>query len=567
MRRAFALSLIALLLPISGCLTDSSDDGDEPPTNPSQWEPLTEDQYGPGEFTTYRLESFDGTMLHVDVQFPDGDGPWPLIIEYTPYTDMGTSNANAFRLDNEEPFDEDVWLSGTASRYVPKGYAVATAHVRGTGESEGCLTVGGPEEGLDGVEIVEQLAAMEWSTGKVAMTGASYVGTTPMETAIHNPPHLTTIVPVAAVTDWYRYYYENGIHRISDDLPPGSDFTDPVFWNGLGTLPGWRTGTVEPTETACTIDFTANYWGNDDRTDFWQDRDHGTKAHEAQAPMLFTHGWDDPNVPTSMIPKWWYEYGGEKRAWLGQHGHSYSNSEHYRDYEHRWFDHYLLGRDNGVLELPTAIIQTSNGTYRAEDAWPPMDATNTTWWLGPDGLTDTAPTDATASWTDYGPGAPEDAPNSELIFATAPFNQDMVMVGEPVMHLVASSNLPDTQFGARIFAVAPNGTEAFITRGYLDARHWDSLESGSDLTPGTTYDFHWLLHPQDFVIPADHHVKLVLDSGDAYVVPEQMRATNTAHYGAEGSWIQITTVPASTRSFHETAGPIHPDLFPAKEGA
>lgn len=549
-----------LLLPgLAGCLSEGSGDGtdDEAPTAAA---PLTQAVYERGGFASTKIVSFDGTPIHVDMQFPDGDGPWPVLVQYTPYSALG-EQATATQIEA----GEDQYLNGLAARYIPHGYAVAVAHVRGTGESGGCLTVGGPEEGLDGVALVEGLAAMEWSNGKVALMGTSYVGTTPMETAIHNPPHLTTIVPKAGVTEWYRYYFENGVHRINEDPPPGSDITDPAFWIGLGVLPGWRTGALDPMDVPCTAEFTANFWGQDDYNEYWQDRNHGQYAANITVPTLFNHGWGDGNVGTSMIPSFWYGLGSEKRAWLMQHGHGIPGSkEAYYDYEHRWLDHWMLERDNGALDLPQVVVEDSEGKWRGEDAWPPREAETVRVWLGDGTLTAMPPADGTASWTDDGPLALPLVDDGRLVFE-AGVKEDRILVGEPALHLVAHSDLPDTQFGALLWDVADDGTATLVTRGYLDARHRDSLEQGEDLTPGEVYDFEWRLHPQDHVLRAGHTLRLELSGGDAYVVPETLRATNTAHFGSEGSWLELPVVSLDDRVRHDDATAVAPHLFVAPD--
>jgi len=92
--------------------------------------------------------------------------------------------------------------NGDASRYVPRGYARVWADVVGTGNSGGCYDYGGIREKESGYDLVEWIARQPWSTGKVAMIGGSYNGTTANATAVMRPPHLTTIVPEAAISRW-----------------------------------------------------------------------------------------------------------------------------------------------------------------------------------------------------------------------------------------------------------------------------------------------------------------------------------------------------------------------------
>src|SRR5581483_3335269 len=194
MHRGVAAALVvALALPaLAGCLATTSSSGPTAPVPASGKMPLTAATHKLGRFISTNIPAKDGTPLHVDVQLPDGDGRFPVLLTDTPYALLG-EDAAGLQADEGLPFGD-----GYAPEYVTYGYAVAVAHVRGTGESGGCLTIGDPVEGPDGYALVEWLANQTWSNGKVAMIGTSYDGTTPLETAVWQPPHLTTIVPISA---------------------------------------------------------------------------------------------------------------------------------------------------------------------------------------------------------------------------------------------------------------------------------------------------------------------------------------------------------------------------------
>ncbi|MFA5862967.1 MAG: CocE/NonD family hydrolase, partial [Candidatus Thermoplasmatota archaeon] len=97
-----------------------------------------------------------------------------------------------------------------ADYFVPRGYVMARAALRGTGESGGCFDLGGAQEQKDVHDIVEWLGTQPWSNGNVAVFGKSYDGTTPWEAAITQPTHLKTIVPISGITDMYRYTFYDG---------------------------------------------------------------------------------------------------------------------------------------------------------------------------------------------------------------------------------------------------------------------------------------------------------------------------------------------------------------------
>ena len=80
------------------------------------------------------------------------------------------------------------------------GYVVVANDVRGRYASEGTwrLIADDPQ---DGFEVVEWIARQDWSDGKVGTFGTSYPGGTQHALAEMNPPHLTAMVPIDAVSN------------------------------------------------------------------------------------------------------------------------------------------------------------------------------------------------------------------------------------------------------------------------------------------------------------------------------------------------------------------------------
>ena len=90
--------------------------------------------------------------------------------------------------------------SGEGRYYAERGYVVVANDVRGRYASEGTwrLIVDDPQDGFD---VVEWIARQDWSDGKVGTFGTSYPGGTQHALAEMNPPHLTTMVPIDAVSN------------------------------------------------------------------------------------------------------------------------------------------------------------------------------------------------------------------------------------------------------------------------------------------------------------------------------------------------------------------------------
>lgn len=550
--KALAFSLMMLLL--AGCAAPGADVDPSVADAPAPLEPLTEDVYGMGAFLAADVPSYDGVPIHVDVQMPDAEGPFPTLVAFTPYSSTLNPQQELWGIQRSAGQDA---AFGLADRYVPKGYAVAIAHVRGSGQSGGCFDVGGPNDGLDGNAIVEWIAAQAWSTGKVAMMGTSYVGTTPLATAVTNPPHLTTIVPVSAVSEWYKYYFENGEPRFFGELPTGVTYLDHPLWAATGQVPKPRNPTaMDPLANAeCGAAQMENAWAQDDYNDYWMARNYVKDMANATAPMLYAHGFLDENTPTSLVPGLFAAYPAEKRMWLQQHGHGVpSEFEAYYEYEQRWLDYWMLGKENGALRMAPVVVQDNRGDYHVVPDWPPRNATLTVFHLAEGALLPEPPADATLSYTDD-PRAMDEVPVEEaregafLQFDSAPLERDTLISGAPRVELIASSDKTDTQFDVLLYDVAPDGSSTLITRGYLDARHADDPAKGKDLVPGEERLFAWDLHPRDHVVEAGHVLRLVLASEEEYVLPDAPGATNTVRVGPAGSRLVVPVLDMQALAF------------------
>lgn len=554
--KALALvTLLALAAGLAGCLGGAVEEAPLASAS-SELEPLTGDAYTFGDFLPVKAPGWDGTPIHLDIQLPNGTGPFPILVQYTPYS----NNLNA---------DDEAWgVSGEtgagavnfalADSYVPKGYAVAIAHVRGSGQSGGCFTTGGADEAKDGYAIVEWLANQSWSNGRVALMGTSYVGTTPISTATLNPPHLTTIVPVSAVSEWYRYYFENGEPRFFGELPFGVVYTDQPLWMGIGFLPKPRNPTgTDPGHAACAKAQSDNAYLQDDYNDYWMERNYVKDLANATAPMLYAHGFLDENTPTSLVTDFYNAYPGEKRMWLQQHGHGVPASfEAYHEAVHRWLDFHMLGRENGALLMPPVTLQDNRGAFHTLPEWPLRAGESVMLHLGEGKLLVEAPADATQSYRDL-PVAMEEirqklpGMGGYLRFETEPLDEPMHISGAPRVELVASSTAADTQFAALLYDVAPDGTETFLTRGYLDARHRDGLEKGEDLAPGQESLFQWEMHSRDHHLEEGHRLVLVVASTDKYVLPDAPGAENTLRYGPAGSRLVLPVLDLAATEFSD----------------
>jgi len=120
----------------------------------------------------------DGVQLSATVYTPRGQkAPAPCIFTLTPYIGQSYHDRGIY--------------------FAAHGYPFLTVDVRGRGNSEGQYD---PllQEAHDGYDVVEWLAKQPFCNGKISMWGGSYAGYDQWAAAKEFPPHLATIVPVAA---------------------------------------------------------------------------------------------------------------------------------------------------------------------------------------------------------------------------------------------------------------------------------------------------------------------------------------------------------------------------------
>ena len=332
----------------------------------------------------------DGVRLSVDLYRPDAPGKFPVILTHTGY-------------DNQT---RSTWFGPERAKWFAKrGYVFAISDMRGRYDSEGEYDIFDPKHKTDGYDLVEWLARQPWSTGKVGMTGPSYMGWTQWWTASQVPPSLKAIAPEVAPPDpMENGPYQNGVlicwamdwgagmmaGRTNQTIGPGA-------YGGFAAnraadymhLPYIEMPTVKGAPNAPWFEKWIRH--NLSSDDYWtrisyQGKDNYSKMN---VPALNITGWFDANFPGSpMNYAGMKQYGaaaGSRRPllvigpWIhGINTRSLLNFDYGPDavidlngYICRWFDHFLKGEANGVTEDgPVFVFIMGSNRWRVEKDWP-----------------------------------------------------------------------------------------------------------------------------------------------------------------------------------------------------
>ncbi|MEA2433257.1 MAG: hypothetical protein QOG54_714 [Actinomycetota bacterium] len=490
------------------------------------------------EFTYERVwvEMRDGVELAADIYRPvtPKGVDVPVILSLTPYHSLYKA------LD---PVETNL-PAGDAALFVPKGYAYVLADVRGTYNSGGCWDYGGINERHDGYDLVEWFGTRDWSNGKVAMTGASYDGTTANAAAVERPPHLATIIPISAISRWWGYAYQQGTRSTysgeSADADPPSD-TPTDFMFAYGFLP-------PPDPTSYThAEQIAMRWNPCDRVDkfmrgystdpvyddFWKERDYLRLADRVEVPVLVTHGLLDFNVKTWEGTAWFQALKTEKVMVLGQWPHASPRGRwaQWDAFLERWLDRWLYGVHNGVEDEPAVYVQSSDKEWHEQETWGPDDKLHLSF-DGPKEFKYSDDGTLTESEILRGPAS------SRWVAVEVKNSSGLRIEGRPVLHLSAASDSPSTHFIAVLCDVGSAGGCSVISRAFMNARYRDSWEKPSDLNDGERYTFDLEFIDKDYIVTKDHHLELrIASSSNTWVAPDTTRAQNMLFLSR--SWLEL----------------------------
>jgi len=460
----------------------------------------------------------DGTILKADVYRPTGTGPFPVLIQRSPY-DKHSKVAGL-------PLETLV--------AVRRGYIVVQQDVRGRFASGGAWSPWTHEQ-EDGHDTVSWAAQLPGSSGSVGMFGASYTGNTSWVSAIDGPSELRAIAPQFTWSE-----PNNGLFMRGGALELGVNAWWTLF-TGLGDLPRRLSGDdLFGALTTLISDYdnlrSHSYWelpaGRLPAIERFGGPDIGTQRalaapetaeyarvagrHDAiTTPSLIVTGWydifmqgaldnfsamADTGHPTKLLVGPWSHTEstvpgavGETNFGLTSTQAAIAGQSSLSEFELRWFDHWLRDEDTGFLdEPPVKIFVMGTNTWRDENEWPLARAVETPWFLRAEGeLTPNTPAaDEDADTFVYDPidpvstrggamfmavdfpAGPFDQSVVErradvLVYTSEPLDDDLEVTGPVAVVLYAATDAPSTDWVVRLCDVDVDGVSRNVTDGIL----------------------------------------------------------------------------------------------------
>lgn len=569
----------------------------------------SEERYRVNVARDVRIPMRDGTLLAMDVYVPDAPGPFPTLLERTPYDKRASMEV----------------LVDAPTYFASRGYAVVIQDNRGYFASDGTsgsLTDDGWGLRQDGYDTVESLAQFPWCNGRIGTIGGSATGATQYVLAPTRPPHLAAQFVREGAGQFHKFgVYRGGVLELS--LMVHVTLTEArrrLSRLGLEADNGQVLAAIDadlarlddtcrrrPVIPLLPSDFPEvawpgcyDWWRHSPGDEYWLLFDALAQADQVDAPIVHFGGWYDLflEVTTGMFGA--IRECGRPRARPNQrlvvgpwiHGPQHIDKHvfgevdfgpravaNYNALRLPWLDRWL--KDVPMEDEPIVRFCTmgSNVWQDATD-WPPPDTTTFNLYLGPgpahsthslnDGILDSQlPVDAGVdcyrhdpddpiptmggNWLPQ-PNGPTDhrAVEPRLLTYTSPvLAANLEVTGQPTVELYASSSAVDTDFIVHLCDVYPDGRAMLIDEGLIRARFRHSFTAPELLTPGRVERYEIPLSPTSIVLPAGHRLRLHVTSSS---FPRWHPNTGTA----ESSWLAATALAADNAVYR---GPGHPSVL------
>ena len=435
-------------------------------------------------------------------------------------------------------------LANSPSAYedelVPEGYAFGYVAPIGASLSTGCNRLGGPAEVASVAAVIDWLNGRRtaydsreggepvdtpWTDGTTGLFGESYRGALANAVATLDVDGLETVVSMRSLSSWYTYVRSEGAVISPGNEEPSAGTNLAVLSRTVTTREGAQEHCADVVgEIAQQTDVeTGNY------NDFWAARDYVPDADSVSASVLLVHGLYDHNTRPREFAQWLDAFGEDVpyNLWLHQGGHDDPRDRHEDAWLDRllaWYDYWLKGEDNGVMDEPSTMVEREDGALTWGEGWPDPETEVVPLAPRPDGtamgeLAFEPPTEPiTESLVDNSDVAPPDFLGEEhtdhrLVYRTDELDGAVRVNGTVHPRLTLSFDAETALVSGALVDYGP-AEATIVNRGWMNPLNRDSLWESTALAPGEPYDIEFPLQPVDYVFEAGHRIGFVLYSSD-----------------------------------------------------
>jgi len=522
------------------------------------------------------IQMNDGIHLDCDIFRPDGREKYPAILgvhAFDKFQQSAPSMPQGFERINGSI------EAGDSNFFVRRGYGHVIANVRGTGRSEGDFLGYGAQEAKDTYEIIEWIARQPWCDGNVGMFGVSYFAISQLQVAALNPPHLKTIFAPFGYTDFYRdkcYHggilshafltgWANRIFKKTADYRTNPKFS---FWTKeklghprvqemienalqdkeIRAIPTLVEALKNPEREAnpIIVDVLLNRFDGE----YYQERN--VKHEKIKVPAYLGACWGNYGLHLPGAFRTWENTKAPKKMVIGPPLYLDRPLYQYQYESLRWFDHWLKGIENGIMnEPPVRLFVMGADEWKSGDDWPLPETKWTPFYLHSKGLLSEHefwPNESSSSFEDnlYNQ-------RGGLTFLSPPLVEKTEVIGPITLTLYASTTADEVLWFVSLLDVNPAGEERLLTRGWLrgSQREMDSKRSKpwepfhlhtkrEPLKPGEIYEFNLKILPTANLFKPGHRIGLRVRCADDEKPKTSLEAIGQGHLWSQTpSWITV----------------------------
>ena len=530
-----------------------------------------------------RIPVRDGTLLSGDLFRPAAEGKFPVILGAHPYNcEIQTAPLRPIGYGNLRGYIE----AGDPAFLVRRGYVQAVINVRGTGKSQGQFQMMGPLEVQDVCEVIAWLAAQPWCDGNVGMFGVSYFAWLQIQVAALNPPHLKAIFAPWGATDFYRdVFYHGGIlaHGFLRHWSLNWDNPRPMSWcrekmgekkyraaidaalrdEDIVAVADLRQVLENPDQgkNPAVVDVILNSLDGD----YYRERN--VDYRDARTPAFLGACWGMYGLHLPGAFRTWKHWKGPKKMVISPPLYLDRPVFQYQYESLRWFDYWLKGIENGVMdEPPVRLFIPATGEWKSASDWPLPETRWTPFYFHAGSLLSEH-----ELWPNEGHDSFEDSTfvHGELTYWTPTLVENTELIGPVPLHLYASSSDAEMFVFATLLHRDAGGEVRELTKGWLrasqralraDCEDWEPIPAHAQrepLEPGKIYALRFSLVSTARLVLAGERIGVRIKGADNEPAHNRVQAVARGCLWRQSPW-RMTV-------YHDESHPSH-ILLPVTRG-
>jgi predicted acyl esterase len=293
---------------------------------------------------------------------------------------------------------------------------------------------------------------------------------------------------------------------------------------------------------------------------FWHERN--ARDADAAIPAYLGACWGNYGLHLPGAFSAWKTWAGPKKMVIGPPVYLDRPVYQYQYESLRWFDYWLKGTENGVMdEPPIRCFIPPTGEWKTLQDWPPLEARWTTFYLHKDNFLSEH-----ELWPDEGADHFEESvsEHGSLTYTTPPLVENTEVLGPSVLRLYVSTTDTEALLFVTLLLVDRDGGEHELTRGWLrasqrrlrdDSEPWEPVlahQEREPLEPGKIYELRIPVVATARLFQSGERIAIRIKAADDEPPVNSLQALARNHLRRPR--------PARITIYHDESHPSHLDL-------